>query len=788
MLKNYLKTTFRNLKRHKAYSAVNILGLAVGLSAIIFILLYLKLELSYDRFHINVDNVYRVSIKGFREGKLEGDRFVYTPPIGRDMKEEFPEVEEFTRLSTLRNAYLYLEDEAFQVTGLRYASSALFGMFSFRLLEGNPKKALVEPFSLVLSEKTARRIFGQENPLGKIVRIGQDRLYTVTGVAEDPPPNSTIQYNVLLSFSTLFKLPNMYLGWNGGNQYITYVQLREGTSPEAVEKKFPDFLWRHINERIASYGWENQAYLQPMKKIHFFYDYNSKVARVNFYTFSAVALFILLIACINFVNLTTSQAAGRAREVGMRKVVGAHKTNLIRQFLGESVFMTFSAFLMAVGLVYFFTPFYSRLLNKDLNFFRMMGPGLLLGLVGLVFAVGVFSGIYPAFYLASMQPVKTLKGVFESGRGRKKFQNSLVVFQFAVSVSLIICTMLIQSQLRFVKQVDLGYDKENMVVIPLETENLQEKTGIMRSQLLTVPGVIKAAASSQVPYAGFTSNGYIPEGYTHSIMIHALDVDEHFLDTYGIGIVAGRNFSTEHASDREAYLINRTLARQLGWENPIGKTISRNGTWKVIGVVEDFQYATLHNTVEPLLITFNPWQDRFSYMSVKIKSLDISETMDGIKKVFKSFSPILPFEYFFLDDAFDRMYRSEERFQHIFFTFSLLAIIIALLGLFSLSAFSARRKSKEIGIRKVLGATAFSVLKLFSREMLFPVLLGNALAWPAAYLIIRKWLENFAYKESIGFWAFVTALAFSFFVSLITISFQSFKAAFRNPVDELRTE
>lgn len=788
MLKNYVKTNFRSLRRHKSFSWINILGLAVGLSAVIFILFTLKLELSYDRFHKNADDIYRVSVKNFREGKFEGESYVYTPPIGRDMKEEFPEVEEFVRMSTLRNAYLYLEDEAFQVTGLRYVSSALFDVFSFRLLEGDPKNALDKPFSLVLSEKTAHRIFGPDAPLGKIVRLGPNRLYTVTGVAEDPPPHSTIQYSALISFSTLYELPGLHLGWNGGNQYITYVKLNEGASSAAVEQKFPDFLWKHINERIAPYGWENRAYLQPMKKIHFSYDENSRAARVNFYAFSAVALFILIIACVNFVNLTTSQASGRAREVGMRKVVGAHKTDLIRLFLGESVFKSTCAFILALGLVAVLNPLYGRLLNKDLNLFHMVGPGILVGFVGLVFAVGLVSGIYPAFFLASLQPVKTLKGIFKTGRGRKNFQNGLVVFQFTVSVTLIICTLLIQSQLRYIKGVDLGYDKENMVVVPLAAEDLREKTEIIRTELLSVPGVIQAAASSQVPYAGFTSNGYRPEGYTHSIMIHALDVDEHFLDTYGIGIAAGRNFSQDNASDRNAYLINRTLARRLGWDNPVGKTISRNGDWKVIGMVEDFQYATLHNNVEPLLITCSPRQGRYSYLSVKVKSGNIPEILGGIEKVFKSFAPLLPFEYFFLDDAFGRMYRAEERFRRIFLTFSVLAICIALLGLFSLSVYSVRRKSKEIGIRKVLGATSSNILTIFSKEMLLPVILGNVLAWPAAFLVIQRWQENFAYKETIGVWAFAAALAFSLFVSLVTISFQSVKAAFRNPVDELRTE
>jgi len=779
---------FRNLKKYKVYSLINILGLAVGLSAFVLILLYLQFEMSYDKFHQNAEQIYRVGVKSYQEGTYAMDTFIFTPPIGEDMKEEFPEVKEFVRMSNQRPAYLNINEEAFKVTGMRYASDKLFEMFSFNLISGDPKTALLNPFSIVLTQETAQRLFGSKDPLGKTIRIGPKNLYKITGLAENPPENSSIQFTALISFSTLYNLPNMHMGWNGGNQYITYVRLQKGVSSEQLEKKLPDFMWRHINERIAPYGWKNEAYFQPLKKIHFYFDPGSRTALINFYTFTVVAVFILLIACINFVNLTTARAARRAREVGLRKVVGANRGNLIRQFLGESVFLTALAFLLGASFVSLFTPLYSQLLNKDLDVISMINPLSVFGLIVLVFIVGIAAGIYPAFFLSSFQPAKTLKGEIEKGGMGRKFRDFLVVFQFAVSVTLIICTFLIQNQIRFIKKAELGYEKENMLVINLPGEELRTQTEEMREKLLSIPGITHVSASSQVPYRGFTRNGYVPEGYTSSLMFYALDIDEHFLDTYGIDVVKGRNFNKEFSTDKEAYLINETLAKKLEWENPVGKTISRNGEWKVIGVVKDFQFSTLHHDIGPLVITSNPWGNRFDYLSVKLSSTNLPGALKDIKKVYKEFSPLLPFEYFFLDDAFNRLYKSEERFQRIFLYFSVLAICIALLGLFSLSAYTAQQKSKEIGVRKVLGATAADILGMFVKNMTVLVVIANVVAWPLAYFIIQKWLQNYAYRDELSGWVFVFAFAGSLAASLVTISFQSFKAAFKNPADVLRTE
>lgn len=778
----------RNLKKHRAYSAINIFGLALGLSAAILILLYLQFEVSYDRFHRNADNLYRVSIRHIQAGEIKSESHVFTPPIGLEMKKSFPEVIDFVRMSSLRHMYLSSGENVYKTDEVCYASSGMFSVLSFELKLGDPKKALEAPFSIVLTELQAARMFGNKDPMGETIRIGPSDLYTVTGVAENPPAPSSIQFKALISFSTLYSMPGLHLDWNGGNQYITYVQLHEPSDISALEAKFESFMWRHINETIEPYGWKNEAYLQPLKKIHFYFDKSSRVALMNFVAFSAVAAFILIIACINFVNLTTARAARRAKEIGMRKVLGAHRGNLIRQFLGESILLTSLAFGLGLILAYLLTPTYNQLLDKSLNPAELVNAGSIIVLLVLILFVGVLSGLHPAFYLSSFQPVKTLKGTVSSGRGNRKFRNVLVIFQFMVSIALFLCMLLVREQIRHIKQVELGYNKENIVVLPLTSPELRQSTADMRNDLLAFPEILNVTASSDVPYAGFTRNGYTPEGHTQSIMIHALDVDEHFLKTYNIDIVLGRNFSEDFASDKQAYLINQTLANQLGWEDPLGKTIDRNEKRQVIGVVRDFQFATLHNEIAPLLITFTPGREGYWYLSLKIKSSDLRGTLASIESVHKSYTTLVPFEYFFLDDAFNNVYRAEERFERIFQYFTVLAMLIALLGLLSLSAYSAQQKAKEIGIRKVLGATVPDILSMFSREMISLIVAANLLAAPLAIFIIVKWTKTFAYRADIKPWIFGIAFLVSLAAALGTISFQSLKAALKKPAAELRSE
>jgi putative ABC transport system permease protein len=788
MFANYLKIAYRNLLKYKAYTLTNIIGLAVGIAATICILLYIQFELSYDNFHEKAGSIYRVSVVSKKEGKVEGDSPAFTPPIGPAMKKDFPEVENFVRLSTRRVAYLSSDERAFKIDGIRHADSTLSGIFSFEWLAGNPKQALANPYAIVLTPPIAERLFGNENPLNKVIKLDNRDSYQITGIIKAPPANSHIQFNALISFVTLYKDPNRFMDWDGGNQYITYVKLADNASPQAVESKFPDFMWGYINEKYAGISIRLEPYLQPLRDVHLYYDDGSNTLRTNLYIFAAVALLILFIACVNFVNLTTARATRRAKEVGVRKVLGAGRPNLVKQFLGESILLTLAAFCFAIFLVEIFSPLYQDLLGKPLQaslFANLKDMGWLLG---MVLAVGIVAGCYPAFYLASFQPAKTLKGAITAGKNRSKFRNALVVLQFAISIALITCTFLANRQLDFMKQKELGFDKDNIVVLPLVGDEAQSKYQSLKVELSKLPDVLAVTASSDVPYNGFTSNGYFPEGHKNPLMIHVVDVDGDFLQAFNLELVEGRNFSSEFATDKTAYLINETLAQMLSWDDSIGKTIVRNGKHQVIGVVKDFHFATLHDRIEPLIITSQPWLDRFENLSVKIKSTNVAETMGAIKRVWQQAAPFTPFDYWFLDEAFGRLYKSEQRFQEIFFYFSALAIFIALLGLLSLASFFTEQRTKEIGIRKVLGASAMSVVNLLSKDFLKLVVLANLIAWPFAYYFMNRWLQDFAYRVNIGWWVFAISGALALVVALITVSAQALKAALANPVEALRYE
>jgi len=788
LYRNYLVLAFRHLRRQKAYTLVNVFGLATGLSAFILIGLYLQFEISYDRFHPNDDRVYRISIRSLKQGQFESESHIFTPPIGENMRREFPEVVDFARMSTLRHSYLRIGDRMHKIEQAQFASPGIFRLFAFPLTAGDPATALEAPFSIVLTESTARRLFGPANPVGETVRIGPEHTYRVTGVAADPPANSTIRFEALLSFATLYSLPGLYLDWNGGNQYITWVQLHPQASPAALEAKFPDFMWRHINADIAAGGWRYEARLQPLPAIHFHHDEGAATALVNVYTFTAVSILILLMACVNFVNLATAMAGRRAREVGLRKVMGAQRRSLIQQFLAEAGLLTIVSFGLGLGLVILLSPIYGHLLDTELHVADLVTPLSVVALTGLMAVVGLAAGLYPAVYLSAYQPVRTLKGAFESGRGRRRFRNALVMVQFTISIMLIVCTFLVRDQLHHLKRVDLGYDKANVVVVPLSDEALQARTAVLRQEIGELPGVDSCSASSDVPFRGFTMNGYRPEGYDHYVMIHALEVDEAFLDTFRIPLVKGRNFSPERATDRQACLINEALARQLGWDEPLGRTIFRDTDRPVIGMVQDFQFATLYDSIGPLLITSTPLYDRYDYLSVRIRGGNVAGTLAAIEAVFHRHSPLFPFEYFFLDEAFDRVYRTEERFERIFLYFSVLAVTIAVLGLFSLSAYVCRQKSREIGIRKVLGASLRDILALFSGEVGLLVLIANGLAAPLAIGVILRWQDNFAYRADIDPWLFAVVLGGSLMTAFATIAYQVLRAARLRPVEELRAE
>jgi putative ABC transport system permease protein len=790
MLQHYLKTATRILLKYKVYSFINILGLAIGLACSILILQFVRNELSFDNFHNNKDNIFRVNIIEEQSGEMTSSA-ITTAAVGPSMLEELPEVKAMVRLSNPDEGFFTWQNKHFFTTAISHADSAFFSLFSFKLLSGNPETALTEPNTIVLSQRLAEQIFGEKYPVGEFIRFNNKDNLLVTGVVENPPVNSTIQFNALISFISLYNKPDVFLDWDGGWNYITFVRLDKNINLEMFAAKFPDFLEKHINYKYKQVGITLYLFIQPLKDLHLRsnldYDIDNRGNLPMIYVFTAIAIFILIIACINFMNLATARSMKRAKEVGLRKVVGAEKKQIIRQFLGESITTSFIALIGAIILIEIFQPDFNRLVNTELHLFRLENLGFIAGIVILTFVVGLLAGSYPSFFMASYQPVKIIKGDFNVRSGKPVLRNILVVFQFFISSALILFTLLVFSQMKYISSKDLGYNKENVIYLNLHDPQTREKIEILKAEFRNIPGVISAGASTGMPGYGLTSNGYFPEGYEEPLMIHALDVDHDFLDVMKIPVVAGRNFSKEYATDTEAFLINETLAKKLGWTDPVEKKIMRDGEHKVIGMISDFHFATLHTKIEPLLITMKPW-DGFYYLAIRLSPGNLNNTLTAIEKKWIEILPNQPYSHTFLDSYVETAYASENNTRETFLYFSLLAIFIACLGLFGLANYSGEQKRKEIGIRKVYGASSKNILTLLSSDYTKWVILANILAWPLAYWAMDKWLQLFEYRTGISVWIFMLTFCINSLISIVTIFYQVVHAARANPVDTIKYE
>jgi putative ABC transport system permease protein len=790
MLTHYVKTTVRVLLKSRIYSFINILGLAIGLTCGILILLFVRNELSYDRFHHRYENIYRVNLAHEQSGQMTSMAYTVAA-AGPTMALEFPEVANMTRLSTGQDGFFTYQNKHHFTSDITYADSSFFDIFSFRLLTGNPHTALDEPFTVVVSEKLAAQIFGDRNPVGEFLRLNNKDNLLVTGVAENPPANSSIRFNALVSFSSLYNDPNIFLDWDGGYGYFNFVELAENTSLAGFEKKFPAFLEKNINYKYREMGITVHMDLQPLKDLHLRsnldFDTDGRGSLTMIRAYLAIALFILLIACINFMNLSTARSMKRAKEVGLRKVVGACRQQIIRQFFGESVIISFIALLGALLLIEIIQPEFNRLVNAEMHLFRPENAGFIAGIFLLTLAVGLLAGSYPSLFMAGYQPAKIMKGDFMIHSGKPVLRNILVVFQFFISSTLILFTLLVFSQMNYIRGKDLGYDKENIIYLTLHDPAARENTEILKQEFMTIPGVINCGASTGMPGYGFTSNGYFPEGFEEPVMIHALDVDYDFIDLLRIPIVAGRNFSKEFATDADAFLINRALAHKLGWNDPVGKTIMRDGSHKVIGMVDDFHFATLHDKIEPLVITMKPW-DGFYYLALRIAPQNLTQTLEKIEKAWNNVLPDQPYAHVFLDNDVQQAYDTESKTGDTFFYFSMLAILIACLGLFGLANYSGEQKRKEIGIRKVFGAGTGSILTLLSSNFTKWVIIANVISWPLAYWAMDKWLQLFEYRTGISPWLFILTFFITSLISIVTVFYQVQYAARANPAEIIKYE
>jgi putative ABC transport system permease protein len=796
MFNNYLKITFRNFKRQKAYSIINVTGLAVGMACFICILVYVHHELSYDRFHANADNICRLVMKGNTSGS-PFDVALSSGPIGPTMVKDFPEVDKAVRFQRRERIPVNYEKKQFLEEGIFYADETVFDVFTFSLLKGNPDTALKNPFSAVIIRETARRYFGSANPLGKILRFNQREDYAVTGVMEDVPENSHINFDFLLSYETLLAANRSQTeSWTQFTNY-TYLLLKEGANPREIEKKIPALNAGHMGFDPADMGWNLIFALQPLKSIHLHSNLQGEIKEngdiAYIYIFSSIAVFILLLACINFMNLATARSSNRAKEMGMRKVLGASRGKLIKQFLGESLIYSFLSLLLALILVEFAIPALSSLSGHTLDVRYTEIPWLIPGTAGIAIFAGLTAGIYPSLILASFQPAHVIKRSPGSAHQRRYFRSVLVTFQLAVSTFLIIATGIILRQNAFMKNKKLGFDKERVIVLQIVDDSVRQSIAAVKQELKNLPGVLDVTATSHIPGWGGLAAAHLPEGFSmeNTQIMRIIHTDHDFLNTMGIELVAGRNFSPEFPGDpQRSVLINETAAKKFGWDNPLGKRIQQIYGNKqirvVVGVVKDFHMSSLHNPIEPMFI--NNSFPAINAVCVRTGPGNIKRTLDSIRATWKNVIPNAPFEYSFLDESFDKQYRAEERLSRLFSYFSLLAIFIACLGLCGMACYSAEKRTKEIGIRKVLGASASGIVLMFSRDLIKLFITANVVVWPIVYAASQKWLQNFAYRTNIGIDIFLLSALLILVITLGTVSYQAIKAALANPVDSLRYE
>jgi len=797
MFKNYLKIAFRSIKRQKIYSFINIAGFAIGMACCLLIFLYVRHELSYDRYNKDVERVCRIVL----DSRTQTANRVFvpvSPMIAPTLKSDYPQVEYAARAFTFTGSRLVRKkDTFFYENRFMYADQELFDVLTFQFIHGSQQEALTRPNTLVVSQSMANKYFGNANPLGETLEINQQE-YEITGVVKDCPENTHLKYDLIASLETL-KDWNEMSNWYS-TMFYTYLKLKPGVNVEEFSSQISRLTDKYIGEQLKSWGSIDHYFLQPVASIHLHshlrYETEPPGNPVYITIFSFVGLFILIIACLNFMNLSTARSAKRAKEVGLRKVVGAQKLQLIGQFLGESLLVAFLSLGVAMVIARFAVPLLKDLTGISLSFDALLMPGVLLSLIGGAFLVGMAAGLYPAFVLSAFRPAVTLKGVQRAGSRSLDLRTVLVVVQFAISVLLIIGTLTMYKQFFFMKNQYLGFEKEQKLILPLRGGiDIQENFASVKDIFSRHSSVTGVTVSSTVPGRGVSNFAVslVGEDDTKNQSMFHMYFDDDFIPDYGIDMVAGRAFQKEMKTDfMGAFLINEAAVKAFGWSRPedaLGKRVRTGHGGRVnpvIGVTKNFHYRGLQSEVEPLVMEFLPWT--FRYITLSIDISDLNETLAFVKSQWKSLWPGHPLEHFFLDTDFDRQYRADEQIGNVFGIFTLLGLFIACLGLLGLASFTAESRTKEIGIRKVLGASVGGIVLMLSRQFTKWVLLANCIAWPAAYYLMDRWLKNFAYRVDIGVWTFVLSGALALVIAFLTVSYQSIKAAAANPVDSLRYE
>ncbi len=806
MIKNFFLTAFRNVFKNWTYSIINILGLSTGLAAIIYIALFVQFELGYDKLHDKADQIYRVGVYGMMMNN-EINQAVTSAPMAEAMIRDYPEVMNACRVKESGDWLIRYEDKKFNEKKFLFADSTFFDIFSFKLLEGNPKTVLTEPRSVVMTQTGAKKYFGNENPVGKLLKVESDTvLYKVTGLMEDPPENSHFHFDLVGSLVTLRASQNTF--WVSHNFY-TYILLKEGTSASQFELKMQGMVEKYVGPQIeqalgikmdefAASGNSFSYFIQPLLDIHLHSDLQYEIETngniLYVYIFISIAIFILVIASINFTNLSTARAANRSKEVGIRKVVGAMKEQLVVQFLTESFIITLVSLGVAIVLLELFMPILNNVVQIPLQMSYFGCWYIVPMLFGLILLVSLMAGSYPAFFLASFRPVAVLKGKLKLGAKSGTLRSVLVVTQFVVSVFILLSTYTVSSQLKYMLNKDLGFERENMLMIR-RSDALRTKMEAFKAELRNLPVVENVTNASSYPGVNFSNNAFFLEGESTSntYLLNQSWVSYDFGKTFGYELVEGRFFSKEFPTDSNGIIINEAAVKSLGLEDPLGKIIL--SPWRgneflkrpVIGVVKDFNFKSLHTTIEPAAFTLMPgnWE---GVVCVRLNSENVNGAISQIQGVWESFETGYPFEYFFFDDHLNELYQAEQRTNNIFILFSALSILIAFLGLLGLISFITQQRKKEIGIRKTFGSTSANIVYIISKEIFKLIVFASVLAWPIAYWLMNNWLEDFSYRVGINYLMFILIPILTIILSLLTVIYQTVKAALKNPAETLRYE
>jgi putative ABC transport system permease protein len=791
MFKLQIRLALRHLYRHRSFTFINLVGLSLGLAAFIYVLILVSHEIQFDNFYPDSKRIYRVTNTLVNGDKRMSSGFC-NAPAGPTLTAEIPGIEASCRVSGENQQKILLGSDLFTTSRFRFADTNFFSFFGFKLIQGSVDRVLNQPGSLVLTRSEATRMFAAKNPMGQVVKTPEGLEFVVTGVAEDPPANTHLVFDAVASYVTLENRPGIYLEWDGGWTFLTYLRLSPVIDPVELAKKFPSFLEEKINKKYRSAGWELSLDLQPIRDVHLNshldYDCPTNRSKTNILIISTIAFLILLLAIINYINLSTAIAFTRVKETGMRKIMGSAGSQIRTQLIAESVVLALLAGIISIVLLISFYPMLNQFTRSE--FSLKDDPGLVAVIFLLAtFLTGFIAGFGPAWLLGRQKAMAGIQNTIMGKRGQY-FRNGLVSFQFFAAVVLIGTLILMQKQNRFVNSMDLGFEKHSTGSLNVSKGFKLQDAGRVIDELKKIPEIIEVSVSSEMPGAGVTGNGYSLEGKENIEIIRTIYTDEHFLNCFGIKIKKGRNFMGTTGSDASGFIVNQALVDFAGWTDPIGKKIRRNQSFEVIGVVDDFHFSSLYEPVTPLIISVNPRNDSWDYYFVNLRfnTGDISGLLNKVKAVWETTMPDQLFEFQFFEDYIAASYQSLGQNQKMISLFSLLAVLIAAIGLFGLSAFITVSRRKEIGVRKVNGATSAQIMVLLNYRMVRWVLVGFIIACPVAIYIMGRWLQSFAYKTAISWWILAAAGILVVLIAIFTVSWESFRAARRNPVETLRYE